>query len=191
MWIIKEEAVSYLYFFASLWFRIFSKTFYVMSVAWYFNIQERDCINDIDGRRGVRSIVSGILSIGRLADAKRVALRRGVWFKLLNRVERGVVDLTTRYVGNIKSTTLAKVLMAIIDKLTHVIESNVDRMVRTIGEPLSQKISSLAVSWGNSSASSWAGDRGFALYLAFNVAKKWRLELLCLMLLPLLQLISF
>ena len=63
------------------------------------------------------------LSIGKLNETKKHALRRGVWFKALNRVERGIIDLTVKYVDNIKSTKLAKVLTAIIEKLQATTES--------------------------------------------------------------------
>jgi hypothetical protein len=42
---------------------------------------------------------SGILlSVGKLVEAKKVALRRAVWFRALNRVERGIIDLTVKVV---------------------------------------------------------------------------------------------
>ncbi len=50
------------------------------------------------------------LTIARLTDAKKTALRRGIWFRSLNRVERGIIDLTVKYVDNIKSAKLAKVV---------------------------------------------------------------------------------
>jgi hypothetical protein len=105
------------------------------------------------------------ISIGKLAEAKRTALRRGVWFRSLNRVERGIIDLTVRYVESIKSTKLAKVVTAIIEKLQMTMESTADKLVRTIGLPLAQKISKIAVGWGNKSASRWADDRSYARYL--------------------------
>jgi hypothetical protein len=108
----------------------------------------------------------GLVSVGVLAEAKRTAFRRRVWFRALNRIERGIVDLTLRYVDDIKSTRLAKVLTAIIEKLQQATESRIDRLVRTVGIPQAQKISSIAVSWGYSSASAWATDRGFERYLA-------------------------
>jgi hypothetical protein len=113
-----------------------------------------------------------VLSVGRLADAKKAAFRRGVWFRVLSRVERGVVDLTMRYVDDIKSAMLAKVLTAILDKLQLAMESMVDRLVRTVGVSLAQKMSGLAVGWGNCSASAWALDRGFARYLALCCSSK-------------------
>ena len=111
------------------------------------------------------------LSVKKLAETKKTALRRGVWFRSLNRVERGIIDLTVRYVKSIKSTKLAKVVTAIIEKLQTTIESKVDKLVRTVGLPLARKISKIAVNWGNYSASSWAEDRAFARFLAFNLSK--------------------
>ena len=62
-------------------------------------------------------------SVGMLTQAKTLALRRGVWFRTLNRVERGIIDLTVRYVDNIKSAKLAKVVTAIIEKLQLAMEN--------------------------------------------------------------------
>lgn len=106
------------------------------------------------------------LSIKRLSEFKRVALRRRVWFLVLSRVERGVLDLTMRYVDGIKSAKLAKVVTAILSKLQATLETFADRMVRTIGCSLAEKMSAIAVGWGNKSAQSWRLDRGYARYLA-------------------------
>ena len=57
----------------------------------------------IDGH-ATANVQSGIsISIAKLADAKKTALRRGVWFKSLNRVERCIIDLTVKVVDCIKS----------------------------------------------------------------------------------------
>ncbi len=107
------------------------------------------------------------LSVRAIVDAKKLALKRRVWFRSLNRVERGILDLTVRYVDNIKSTKLAKVVTAILEKLQMTIESLADKLVRSVGLSLARKISVIAVSWGNYSACLWAEDRSFAKYLAF------------------------
>jgi hypothetical protein len=109
-------------------------------------------------------------SVGTLAEAKKLALRRGVWFRL-NRVERGIIDLTVRYVDCIKSGVLAKVVAVIMEKLQSSMESIVDRLVRTVGLPLARKISDIAVSWGNRLASMWADDVAFARFLVVNFGK--------------------
>ena len=114
---------------------------------------------------------STLIPLDQIFTSKRHALRRGVWFRALNSAERGILDLTMRYVATIKSTTLAKVVTAIITKLQCAMECVVDRWVRTVGLPLARKISSVAVSWGNHLASRWADDHAFARFLAFNFAK--------------------
>jgi hypothetical protein len=58
-----------------------------------------------------------------------------------------------------------------MEKLQLTMETIADKMVRTAGLPLARKISNLAVSWGNRSASKWADDRDFARYLAFSSVK--------------------
>ncbi len=110
-------------------------------------------------------------SVDILLQTKRLALRRGIWFKILNRVERGIIDLTVKCVDDIRSVKLAKVVTAIIDKLHFAVESTVDRLVRTIGLSLARKISNIAVNWGNRLASIWADDRAFARFLVFNFTK--------------------
>ena len=92
---------------------------------------------------------SVFLSIGELVGARKVAQRRGVWFRALNRVERGIIDLTVKVVDCIKSGRLAKVLEAIVEKLQLALENKAEKLMRTIGLPLARKISNIAVSWGN------------------------------------------
>jgi hypothetical protein len=103
--------------------------------------------------------------VGMLTQVKKLALRRGVWFKTLNRVERGIIDLTVQCIDNVKSTKLAKMLTAITDKLRFAMEGTFDRLVRTIGFPFAEKISCTAVGWGNVSAKKWATDLSFAAFL--------------------------
>lgn len=112
------------------------------------------------------------LSIEKLFKIKKFALRRGVWFKALNRIERGVLDLTMKYVDNVKSVKLAKVLEAIIEKLEQATESMVERLMKTVGIPLAEKVSRIAVSLGNRSAKSWASDLSFAAFLAAMHVRK-------------------
>ena len=61
--------------------------------------------------------------------------------------------------------------MAILEKLKHATENIVNRLVRTVGMPLAQKIVLIAQKWGNSSAKEWATDTSFACFLAVMNAK--------------------
>jgi hypothetical protein len=115
--------------------------------------------------------LNGFPSVGRLAEAKKLALRRRIWFKVLDRVERGIIDLTVRYVACIKSGKLAKLVTAIVEKLQLAAENSVERLVRSIGLPLARKISEIAVKWGNRLAFMWANDQSFAKFLVVNFAK--------------------
>jgi len=108
----------------------------------------------------------GLFSVAKLVRVKQFALRRRVWFRVLSRVERGVLDLTVRYVNNVKSALLAKVLTAIMEKLALATESIVERMVRSFGSAQASKVSEVAVRLGNRSAWKWALDSRFARFLA-------------------------
>jgi hypothetical protein len=109
---------------------------------------------------------STIIPLNQIFTSKKHALRRGVWFRALSLAERGILDLTMRYVATIRSATLAKVVTAILEKLKNASESIVDRLVREVGFSLAKKIGGIAQSWGNGLAASWGSDAGFARYLA-------------------------
>ncbi len=107
-----------------------------------------------------------VLSVGKLLKVKNFALRRGVWFRVLSRLERGVIDLTIKCVDSVKSLRLAGVLAAIVQKLQQATESLIERLTRTIGVPFAERISGIAVSWGNKTAKNWSSDLSFAAFLA-------------------------
>jgi len=100
------------------------------------------------------------------------ALRRGIWFRVLDRVERGLVDLTIRWVDRVKSGRLAQVLVRILEKLARAME---DRMVRVLekGRTLAFRLSDLAVSWGDPTAYSWRFDGNFQRHLGSGVLFGW------------------
>ena len=112
--------------------------------------------------------IGNLASIKRLTKIKKTALRRRVWFKTLARIERGIIDLTVKYVSNVKSTILAKVLTAIVDKLQTAMESRLDCLGRTVGFHIAKQISELAIKWGNRSAELWSIDLMFAKFLAIH-----------------------
>lgn len=94
------------------------------------------------------------------------ALRRGLWFRVLSRVERGLIDLAIKVVEKVRSLVLARSLISIVEKLLNAMESEVTRLMRTVGHPLAQKLSEIVQGWGNRSARLWANDLGFIRYLA-------------------------
>lgn len=94
------------------------------------------------------------------------AIRRGIWFRVLDRLERASIDLTIRVVEKVRSTILKRMLTSIMKKLSNAMESKVSQMIRQVGETLAQKVSKIAQTWGNKSAVEWKADPGFIRYLS-------------------------
>ena len=102
----------------------------------------------------------------QLIKLKLKAMRAGVWFRALPRIDRVLFDLTIKVVRCIHSSSLAKIILSITGKLEALLESKLARAIRDIGFPLACKLSLLAQKWGNRGAQEWAKDTGFARYLA-------------------------
>jgi hypothetical protein len=102
----------------------------------------------------------------QLIKLKLKAMRSGVWFRALPRIDRVLFDLTIKVARCIRSSILAKSILSITGKLEALLESKLVRAIRDIGFPLACKLSLLAQKWGNEGAQKWAKDAGFAQYLA-------------------------
>ncbi len=106
------------------------------------------------------------LSRFELVRLRQKALRRGVWYKVLSRIERSLVNLAIAAVSKVRSLVLARSLAFVVEKLSNFLESSVQRQVQAVGFPLARRLSYIAQKWGNASASCWARDLRFALFLA-------------------------
>lgn len=102
----------------------------------------------------------------KLRKLKLQAVRRGVWFRGLSRVDRALVNLTIKVVDGVRSFTLAKALLSVIKKLEDAFESRVLRILKEVGFPLARKLSLFAQKWGNNLAQNWMRDVSFAKFLA-------------------------
>lgn len=107
-----------------------------------------------------------------LTKIKIRALRRRVWFKVLSRVERGIVDLTIRCVEKIRSPILTRVIFDIVRKVLKTLESKFLENVNKAGSAIAEKVCRIALGWGNVSASSWKHDSGFIRFLGVNAVNK-------------------
>ena len=117
---------------------------------------------------------SGFLERAWLLKLKLKAMRSGVWFRGLRRIDRVLVDLTIRVAGTVRSFTLAKNILAVVRKLEGIMESRFLRAVKEIGFLIARKLCLIAQKWGNVAAKEWGSDVGFAKYLAamsFNEPK--------------------
>jgi len=104
--------------------------------------------------------------LGELALLRKRALRKGIWFRALSRVERSIYDLTMKTVSTIRSKRLLRVIRAIVDKLRESLESPVSVLTRTVGRQLASTLAQVALSWGHSEARGWPLDENFTKYLA-------------------------
>ena len=114
----------------------------------------------------LRKNTFGFLNKIQLVKLRLKAMRAGVWFRALPRIDRVLVDLTIRVASNIRSATLARSILAVVRKLERLLESSLLRAFREVGVRLAQKLSLIARKWGNTSAKNWASDVPFASFLA-------------------------
>src|SRR5437879_6069931 len=116
----------------------------------------------IVGSPAKRDLAAGFLSgkiegpITRevLVGLKTRGLRRRLWYSTLSRIERGLVDLTIRWVDKVRSGRLTETLVRILVKLAMALETGMGR-VPGRGRVLAARSSELAVGWGNGSAFYW------------------------------------
>jgi hypothetical protein len=110
----------------------------------------------------ILEILDSPLTGRKLAGLKTRALRKRVWYRVLDRVERGLLDLTIRWVDNVRSARLTETLLRILVKLARAMEQGMARVL-VVGRELALRASVLAVRWGNVEAYSWRSDRTFWL----------------------------
>ena len=120
---------------------------------------------------------SSFLGRAQLMKLRLKAMRSGVWFRSLSRIDRVLVDLTIKVADTVRSFTLAKNIRAVIGKLESIMESRFLRAVKEVGVPIARRLCLIAREWGNTAAKEWESDEGFAKYLAamsFNEHRVFR-----------------
>src|SRR5712692_8517973 len=108
-----------------------------------------------------QEILKGPITREVLIGMNTRGLRRRLWYSTLSRIERGLVDLTIRWVDKVRSGRLAETLVRILAKLAMALETGMGRVLAR-GRILAGKASELAVGWGNSAAYSWRFETAFA-----------------------------
>jgi hypothetical protein len=109
---------------------------------------------------------SGFIGSAQLSRLRLKAVRAGVWFRALPRIDRVLVDLTIRVARSVRSVALAESLLSVARKVEGLLEGKVSRAIREVGFPLACKLGLIAQSWGHKGAQAWGSDEGFARYLA-------------------------
>jgi hypothetical protein len=110
--------------------------------------------------------VSSFIDRASLVCIRRKAMRAGVWFRALRRIDRVLVDLTIQVADGVRSQRLARSILEVTRKLEGALESRFSRAIREIGFAIVQRLSLFAQRWGYGAAVAWASDKGFARYWA-------------------------
>jgi len=114
----------------------------------------------------------GLMTGRWLNSVKGRALRKRMWFRICNRLERGILDLTIRCVDVIKSSRLALVVGRLVCRILKACRSTFLMQVARMGRGLAETRSKIAISWGMGEASNWVGDKDFIRYLGVNAVNK-------------------
>jgi hypothetical protein len=94
------------------------------------------------------------------------------WYRVLSVDKRRFIEAVIQTVDKIRSSLLLKILAGFVEKLFRAIGGVRGLMgdlgfgMQNFGYPLAQRVSVMAVKWGNSLAANWSNDRGFIRYLA-------------------------
>lgn len=107
------------------------------------------------------------VSTEQLREVRGAALRRRVWYKALDGIERGIMNLTISVVGGVKSPTLMREISKILVKLREALESAFTRHLEEYGSRKLVDIIKIALSFGNEDALRWGTD-SFARLLTVN-----------------------
>jgi len=104
-----------------------------------------------------------------LVRLKTMAVRKGLWFKVLDVVERAVVDLTIRVVERVRSPRLKEALRSIASKVVDALKAkSFKERALAVGRALAERVARVAERLGCRRAGEWARDPGFAMYLGVS-----------------------
>ena len=111
-----------------------------------------------------------------LAEARRRALRHGVWYRALDPVERGILSLAARVVDRVESAVLGVEIVKILKKLCDALKSGFVRRMEEFGFGRVRELAAQVVEWGHRASAGWASDSGFVRYVTLldvNAPSGW------------------
>jgi hypothetical protein len=122
-----------------------------------------------------RSKALGLLALSNVSNReevvklKAIAVRRGLWFKVLSALERAVVNLTIKVVERVRSPVLKEALKSIASKVVEALKSrSFKERAMAIGRALVERVARIAERLGNKRAGEWAEDPSFVMYLGVS-----------------------
>ena len=108
-----------------------------------------------------------ILTPDYLKAVRLEALRKRTWYRVLDRVERGIFNLTIRLFDSVKSRVLASELAKILAKLRDGVKSAFTRHVEEYGVRQMWRNIEYVKDLGSDLAASWISME-YAIWLASN-----------------------
>jgi hypothetical protein len=108
-----------------------------------------------------------LLGKGFLVDIRRRAMRRGIWFRALTDLDRGILNLSAVLLDDVRSVTLRVQIVSILAKLRDAFKSPFRRFVEKHGQDRLRNVVEYAVQLGYHEVRSLRGDEGFMEYLMF------------------------
>lgn len=103
-----------------------------------------------------------------LLKVKTRALRLNLWFKVLSRTERAIMDLTLKCVERIRSRLLEATIWNIVSKILNALNLRFLTTAERVGREIAKQLSLIAEKWGNKEASTWKLDIGFVRFLGIS-----------------------
>src|SRR5260370_38456235 len=102
--------------------------------------------NRVDSGHFSEELVKGPITREVLVGLKTRGLRRRLWYSTLSRMERGLVDLTIRWVDKVRSGRMTETLMRILAKLAQALETGMGRVLARV-RVLAVRASEMGVGW--------------------------------------------
>ena len=101
-----------------------------------------------------------------LSDVRRKALRKGVWYKALDSLERGLISLACRVIDRVESVVLGREIVKIMRKLVDSMKSGFVRRIEEYGYFKAREIVDQVNCWDQSYSPNWSLKIDFVRYLA-------------------------
>jgi hypothetical protein len=116
--------------------------------------------------RRVKNMRGFTLGRKELVNLRLKALRSGVWFKALKRIDRVLIDLTLKVSDEVHSHTLAKALLSVAVRVQNALRNRISHVIDEVGFRLARQLSLIAEKMGSTTAKTWRTDPSFAKFLA-------------------------
>ena len=115
---------------------------------------------------------------GFLTEVRRRALRRGVWYNAIDKIERGIISIAIKVVDEVKSSLLKTQLVRIIAKLRDAHKSGFFKHLEEFGMRRARTIRDQAAVFGYKPRDELVRDLDFVRYITFldyNQPIGWRI----------------